>query len=266
MNTLLETLASLHPVWAGFIGSLIAGSATFVGAIPALGMRTLSARSNDSLIGFAAGIMLAATFFSLIVPGLDAAAEAGWGEWGSLAVVSGGIAAGTLFLVGAHHVIPHEHPVVGPAGPQSRRIRRIWLFVFAIAIHNVPEGMAVGIAMGRDPVGGVGVMTGIGLQNMPEGLAVAVALATIGYSRMFAVLVAGLTGLLEPVAGLLGAALIWLFSPLLPFGLGFAGGAMLFVITAEMIPEISRGEGPIYATVSLIFGFLVMMALDVGFG
>ena len=263
---LVETLGSLHPVWAGFVGSLIAGSATFLGAIPALGMRTLSARANDSVIGFAAGIMLAATFFSLIVPGLDAAGEAGWDKWGSLAVVSAGIAMGTFFLVGAHRVIPHEHPVVGPAGPQSIRIRRIWLFVFAIAIYNVPEGMAVGIAMGRDAIGGLGVMTGIGLQNIPEGLAVAVALASIGYSRVFAVLVAGLTGLLEPLAGLLGAGLIWLFTPLLPFGLAFAAGAMLFVITAEMIPEISRGEGAIYATVSLIFGFLVMMALDVWFG
>jgi ZIP family zinc transporter len=163
--------------------------------------------------------------------------------------------------------VPHEHFLAGREGPDTETLSRIWLFVLAIAIHNVPEGMAVGVGFaGGDINNGISLATGIGVQNVPEGLAVAVALVAVGYSRMVAFLVAFLTGLAEPIGGLFGSAAAALAAPLLPWTLGFAAGAMLFIISDEIIPETHRGKFPDLSTFALLGGFALMMYLDATLG
>ena len=163
--------------------------------------------------------------------------------------------------------MPHEHFVLGKEGPETDRIARIWLFVMAITLHNFPEGMAVGVGFaGGEVSNGVTLAVGIGLQNVPEGFAVALSLISIGYSRSHAFWVATLTGLVEPVGGAMGAAAVSLAEPLMPIILGMAAGAMLFVISDEIIPETHRRGYENVATFSLLGGFVVMMFLDTAFG
>ena len=244
----------------GFLASLAAGLATGVGALPALFLRRVTDRTMDILLGGAAGVMLAATSFSLIVPGIDVGNRMwpGWGIW----IVVLGMAVGAVFLDRADKWLPHEHFVKGHEGPSSR-LRKIWLFIIAITIHNFPEGLAVGVGFGVGDFGSAtSLAIGIGLQNMPEGLAVALPLMSEGYSRWKAIGIATLTGLVEPIGGLLGVGAVTAFQPILPFGLAFAAGAMLFVISDEIIPEThTRGYARL-ATYGVIVGFLIMMALD----
>jgi len=244
----------------GFLASLAAGLATGVGALPALVLRRVTERTMDILLGGAAGVMLAATSFSLIVPGIDVGNRMwpGWGIW----VVVAGMAVGAVFLDRADKWLPHEHFIKGHEGPSSR-LRKIWLFIIAITIHNFPEGLAVGVGFGAGDFGSAtSLAIGIGLQNMPEGLAVALPLMSEGYSRWKAIGIATLTGLVEPIGGLLGVGAVTAFQPILPFGLAFAAGAMLFVISDEIIPEThTRGYARL-ATYGVIVGFLIMMALD----
>jgi ZIP family zinc transporter len=257
-------VSELSPVTLGFLGSLVAGLMTAAGALPALTGRVPSERARDVLLGFAAGVMLAASFFSLIIPALDAAA----GLHGEGAAPAGIAVAGILLGMGAiaalNQVLPHEHFTIGREGPPSASMRRIWLFVIAITIHNFPEGLAVGVGFGSGNVmGGLSLAIGIGLQNIPEGLAVAVALMGEGYARGRAVRVAALTGLVEPVGGLLGAAAVTVSAPLLPWGLVFAAGAMLYVISHEIIPETHRRGFQDEATAGLAVGLVTMLFLDV---
>ncbi len=264
----MEGLGDLPVLWAGTLGSLVAGLATGLGALLVFAVRGLSGRTRDVLLGFAAGIMLAATFFSLILPGLGAAEARGSTSLAAVGTVGGGLLAGALALALLHALAPHVH-VRGPGqvdreGPSSVRIERIWLFVIAIALHNVPEGMAVGVGYGGgDTARGLALTLGIGIQNVPEGWAVAAALAAIGYRRSSAFWVALGTGLLEPVGGFVGAAAVSLSSAMLPAALGFAAGAMLFVISGEIIPETHRAESAKHATFALLLGFVGMMVLDV---
>src|SRR3546814_932108 len=182
----------------GVLASLGAGLATTLGALPALLLRDISEQTQDVLLGFAAGVMLAAAFFSLILPGLEAAEAQGAGEVGAVTIVISGILLGAAGLWLVHRYTPHEHFVSGPEGPSTAQFRRIWLFVIAITLHNFPEGLAVGVGFGDGDIGnGTALAIGIGLQNMPEGLAVALALLTLRYSPVQAVLVASLTGLVE---------------------------------------------------------------------
>lgn len=237
----------------GFMASLAAGLATGAGALPVLFTKKVSDRLLDVMLGFSAGVMLAATSFSLIVPAIDLS-----GPW--VAVV--GIALGAFVLHLIDRFIPHFHPALGAEGPYSR-LSRVWLFVIAITIHNFPEGLAVGVSFGSGNVAaGLVVAMAIGLQNMPEGLAVALPLLREGYSRRRSLLYGVLTGLIEPVGGLLGVALVSIFHPILPWALGFAAGAMLFVVSDEMIPESHRKGFEREATFGLIVGFVVMMLLD----
>jgi ZIP family zinc transporter len=259
-------MTSLHPVALGGLGSLGAGLASGLGAAAVLFVRRLSPRAEDCLLGGAAGIMLAATFFSLLLPGLEAGASQTGSEAAALLLVGTGLMAGALALWGVHRALPHEHFGLGREGPAGAALRRIWLFVIAITIHNFPEGMAVGVAYAAGPAAGFPVALGIGLQNVPEGLAVAVSLLAVGYTRGTAFLVGLATGLVEPVGGVAAAAVVWLAAPALPFVLGLAAGAMLFIISGEVIPETHRRGNRIAATFSLMTGFLVMMALDVAFG
>ncbi len=252
----------------GFVASLLAGLATGIGALPIFAVRRLSDQLQEVMLGFAAGVMLAASFFSLILPGLAAAQERGASELGAVSIVSAGILLGAAGLWLVHRYAPHEHFVQGPEGPAVERVRRIWLFVIAITLHNFPEGLAVGVGFGGGEIGnGVALAIGIGLQNMPEGLAVAVALLTLNYTRLQALGVATLTGLAEPVGGLIGAAAVTVAQPLLPWGLAFAAGAMIFVISNEIIPEMHRRSGlKNFATEGLMIGLVVMMFLDVLLG
>ncbi|MEQ8767448.1 MAG: ZIP family metal transporter [Planctomycetota bacterium] len=254
-------------VLTGFLGSLCAGLATGVGAAGVFVIRSLSEKLEDILLSLAAGIMLAATVFSLLLPALEIATEQFAGELPAVSLVSAGllIGAGVLHLL--HRSLPHEHFVQGREGPEAVAVRRIWLFVIAITLHNVPEGMAVGVGFGGGGFAkGLSLAIGIGLQNVPEGLAVAVALVAVGYGRMRSFLIALASGLVEPLGGLFGSAAAWLAEPALPLSLGFAAGAMLFIISDEIIPETHRRGFETQATFSLLFGFVLMMFLDVTLG
>ena len=258
---------TLDPVSAGFLGSLAAGCMTGLGAVPALFGRTPSRRASDAFLGFAAGVMLAASFFSLIVPALEASATLYGAGAIPGTIVSAGILAGMAAIAGLNAVIPHEHFLLGREGPARASLRRIWLFVIAITIHNVPEGLAVGVGFGTgDYANGIALAIGIGLQNAPEGLAVAVALAGEGYPVRRAFWVALLTGLVEPLGGLAGAAAVAVSRVLLPWGLAFAAGAMIYVISHEIIPETHRRGSHNEATLGLGIGLVAMLFLDVWLG
>ena len=250
----------MSPIAMGIIASTLAGLATGVGALPALVFKNVSDKILNTMLGGAAGVMLAATSFSLIVPGIEYGNQA-FPDYGVYIVVFG-MLFGAVFLDRIDKWFPHEHFILGPEGPSSS-LKRIWLFVIAITIHNFPEGLAVGIGFGTGDIGaGTSLAIGIGLQNMPEGLAVAIPLIGLGYSRWYAIGIATLTGLVEPVGGFLGVAAVTLFNPILPFGLGFAAGAMLFVISDEIIPEThSKGKSRL-ATFGVMVGFVIMMSLD----
>ncbi|MDQ2089975.1 ZIP family metal transporter [Marimonas arenosa] len=251
----------------GFLGSLGAGLMTAVGAVPVLFGRSMSRQTMDIMLGFAAGVMLAATFFSLLGPSVEFAGERfGHGVIpAAVAVVGVLLGAGTVMFF--DNRLPHEHFIVGREGPEAAELRRIWLFVFAITLHNAPEGMAVGVGFGGgDVAAGLQIALGIGVQNAPEGLAVAVALISKNYSRSYAFLIAALTGLVEPVAGLIAAVAVSLSAALLPWAMAFAAGAMLYVISHEIIPETHRYGHQRRATQGLLAGFVLMMALDVALG
>jgi len=257
----------MDPVAMGFLASLAAGLMTGVGALPVLFGYTISRRLNDGLLGFAAGVMLAASFFSLIIPGIELAEQQY--EKTEIAAAIGvlGVALGAGFVAVLNEWVPHEHFIQGPQGPNSKGLAKIWLFVFAITIHNLPEGLAVGVGFGTgNMANGVSLATGIGLQNAAEGLAVAVALLSCGYSKSYSVAIATYTGLVEPVSGLLGAYAVSLSQLLLPWALIFAAGAMIYVISHEIIPETHSHGFENDATFGLTIGLMVMMFLDISLG
>ena len=251
----------------GTLASLAAGLATGTGALPLLFGGGLSRRASDGLLGFAAGVMLSASYFSLLIPGIEAAEALHGTRLAAAMIAAAGLVLGVAAIAGLNAALPHEHFVQGREGAEAGTIARIWLFVLAITIHNVPEGMAVGIGFaGGDIAKGSALALGIGLQNAPEGLAVAVALRAAGYSAARSVGVAALTGLIEPVGGLIGVALVSASAEVLPWGLAFAAGAMLYVISHEIIPDIHRHRNAGRATVGLTAGLVVMMVLDVALG
>lgn len=247
-------------VVVGFLASILAGLATGVGALPALFLKDISTRLFNSMLGAAAGVMLAATAFSLLVPGMEYGEQVWPGK--GLLVVSAGMILGALFLHFADQKLPHLHfDTVADESLDS--LQKISLFIIAITIHNFPEGMSVGVSFGSgDMKNGMVLAIAIALQNLPEGLAVALPLVGLGYNKWKAVGLATLTGLVEPVGGLLGITMVTVFSSVLPIAMGFAAGAMLFVISEEIIPEThSKGRSRI-ATFSLMVGFIIMMMLD----
>lgn len=256
-----------HIVALGLLGSLLAGLMTGVGAVPVLFGRGVRARTSDTMLGFAAGVMLSASFFSLILPGIEAAQ----GLYGSVVIAAlisaAGIALGAAAVRWLNDVLPHEHFLTGPEGADPGAMARIWLFIIAITIHNFPEGMAVGIGFGGgDVANGLSLATGIGLQNAPEGLAVALALTGQGYGRGRAFLYATLTGMVEPVGGLIGVAAVSSSVHVLPVGLAFAAGAMIYIISHEIIPETHVRGHQNAATTGLLGGLILMMVLDVTLG
>ncbi|MBI5543345.1 MAG: ZIP family metal transporter [Deltaproteobacteria bacterium] len=251
----------------GLLASVAASAGTGVGALPVLGLRQVSQRAQDILQSIAAGIMLAATVFSLITPGI-AAASARFGSQASGAlIISASAIFGALAVLLVNRYAPHEHFLIGPQGPPSHRLRRTWLFVIAITIHNFPEGLSVGVGFGGgDVANGLELTTAIFLQNIPEGLVVALGLLGAGYRAPFSVFVSFATGFVETLGGLVGAAAVSLAASFLPWGLGFAAGAMLFVISHEIIPETHRNGFEEDATFGLLGGFLMMVVLGAALG
>ncbi|MDC9729701.1 MAG: ZIP family metal transporter [Methyloprofundus sp.] len=244
----------------GFFICILSGLATGVGALPAIFFKEISTNIFNSLLGAAAGVMLAATAFSLLVPGIEFGNEIlpGKGLW----LVAIGMLVGAVFLHLADKKLPHLH-FGANLEDHASSLQKVSLFIIAITIHNFPEGMSVGVSFGTgDMHNGMVLAIAVALQNIPEGLAVSLPLVALGYNKWKAVGIATLTGLVEPVGGLLGITMVSAFSSVLPFAMGFAAGAMLFVITEEIIPETHSKERSRYATFSLMFGFILMMALD----
>ena len=244
-------------------GGAICALGTALGAVPVLVIRRMPLALSDSLLGFGAGVMLAATAFSLIVPGIAAAEKLGMSPFAASGLISLGIMLGAfgLFLVdrkvsGASPEMLNgsvEHPIIPP---------RIWLFVFAIIAHNIPEGMAVGVSAGGGMPDADSLAMGIALQDVPEGLVIALVLAGAGMSRFKAFLIGAASGLVEPVFALLCAWLVSLAELLLPLGLALAAGAMLLVVTHEVIPESRRNGHDKLASLGLLMGFCLMMVMD----
>lgn len=244
----------------GFLASILAGLATGVGALPALFFKNISNNLFNSLLGGAAGVMLAATAFSLLVPGITYGNLLWPGK--GIHVVSLGMLIGAFFLHFADRQLPHIH-FDSVSDTHLSSLKKIWLFIFAITIHNFPEGMSVGVSFGTgDLKNGIVLAIAIALQNIPEGLAVALPLLGLGYNKWRAIGIATLTGLVEPVGGLLGITMVTIFQPILPIAMGFAAGAMLFVISEEIIPETHSKGRSRYATFALMLGFIIMMTLD----
>ena len=254
----------LDALWGGLAAAL----ATALGTVPVMLSQRLSERAQDTLFGFGAGVMLAACSFSLIIPGINAARDAGAGAWAAGGTVGAAILCGAVVLLLMERWLPHEHFIKGvEGGHASRTLRRTWLFVFAIGLHNLPEGLAIGVAYaGGDSVRASALATGIAIQDVPEGLVVAVALLAAGYRRALAVGLGMASGLVEPLGAVVGAAVVSYSASLLPWGLGFAAGAMLFVISHEIIPESHRKGHEAWATGGLMLGFVIMMLLDTALG
>lgn len=245
------------------LGGAAGFAATSLGALLAIALRSVSQRSQDCMLGFAAGMMLAASAFSLILPGLDAARELFGSAPAAAATVSLGLGLGVLLMLGLDYFTPHEHPASGAFGPEHQRINRVWLFVFAIILHNLPEGMAIGVGFAEGDLSvGLTLATAISIQDIPEGLAVALALRAIGLSAWTAVLVAAASGMMEPLGALIGVGISSGFAVAYPVSLGLAAGAMIFVVSHEVIPETHRNGHQTPATIGLMVGFTVMMFLD----
>lgn len=261
--SLATTLSSLSVFQVGAAASLAASLGTGVGALPALAFSRVSQRAQDVMQGIGAGLMLAATVMSLVLPGV----AAGTRQYGSAVagalVVTASVFLGALAVLWVHRHAPHEHFLAGREGPASTHLRRTWLFVIAITLHNFPEGMAVGVGFGGgDIANGVALGSAIFVQNLPEGFLVALGLLAAGYGRRFAVVTSFATGLVETVGGIVGAAAVSIAVSILPWAMGFAAGAMLFVVSHEIVPESHRNGFETEATFGVIGGFAAMVLID----
>jgi ZIP family zinc transporter len=255
---------------AAMIGGGTAAAATALGTLPVLLSQNFSKRTYDCFLGFGAGVMLAATAFSLIIPALAAAKAGGAGNWSASLSVGAGVLLGAALLLGLGRVISADG-ILQPADPHEalspHSLRRAWLFVWAVALHNLPEGLAIGVAYAGVDVGKANSLaTGISIQDVPEGLVVALALRTVGYGRGVSTLLGVASGLIEPVAAMAGVGLIGISAGLLPFALAAAAGAMLFVIANDVVPEAHQNGHGTWASVALIFGFIIMTVLDTALG
>ncbi len=269
---MIEWLGSMHPVKAALWGGLFTWSMTAAGAAMVFLTRKVNDRLLASMLGFSAGVMVAASFWSLLNPSIEMAEAAGGPAW--VPAVTGFLA-GCGFLSLADRFLPHLHldrPLEMAEGLHTKW-KRTTLLVLAITLHNIPEGLAVGVAMGAAAQGGeaalaaaVALAFGIGIQNFPEGLAISMPLRASGFSRVKSFMVGQGSGLVEPLAAVLGAAAVFFVRPILPYALAFAAGAMLFVVVEELIPESQSGDHGDIATLGFVVGFTVMMFLDVALG
>jgi len=251
-------------VTGALAGGMLAATATTLGAIPALLLMRPSDKAQNLMFGFGAGVMLAASAFSLIIPGLDAAAAQGLGPWHANLAVGGSILLGAAVLLWTERLMANK---MLRTDPHDDHLRRTWLVVIAIALHNIPEGLAIGTAYaGGNPEHAASLALGIAIQDIPEGLVVALALLMAGYSRTVALCLTALSGMVEPVAAVLGAAVVGYSSGLLPWSMGLTAGAMIFVVCHDMIPAAHRKGHAHYATIGLLTGFVMMMSLDTALG
>lgn len=259
---------------AGVQASLLAAVATAVGALPVFAVQRLSKRQESAFLAFSAGVMLAAAVFALLLPSLEASRSlVGGAGWAAL-LTGLGLALGMGLMLGIDRALPHEHAVLPPSAPGHASAviagsahQRAWLMVLALMIHNLPEGLAVGAAYAGPTSGdavhdGAAVALAIGLQNMPEGLIVAMALRTLGLTAWQAWGVAALTGLAEPLGAMLGIAVLGSAPVFYPLGLALAAGAMIFVVSHEIIPETHRNGFEGAASATLLAGFIFMIWLD----
>jgi ZIP family zinc transporter len=250
-----------------FLAGMAGFLATALGSLPALLIRSIPAKVEDSMLGFAAGMMLAASSFSLIIPGMSSGTELLGSKFYGSGIVVLGMALGVLLMLGLEQFTPHKHAKSGAFGPGHESYGRMWLFVFAIALHNLPEGMAFGVSFSKgDMAVGLPVSTAIAIQDIPEGLAVALALRGATSKPWMGVFVAALTGLLEPLGALFGVTLAIGMPSAYPIGMGIAAGAMIFVVSHEVIPETHRNGHQTFATIGLMAGFALMMMLDTALG
>ena len=246
---------------------------TALGAGTVFFFKTINRKVLDGMLGFAGGVMIAASFWSLLSPSIEMAETMGLVPW--VPAVAGFLLGG-IFLRLVDRLLPHLHigyKTEEAEGPKTSWKRSV-LLVLAITIHNIPEGLAVGVGIGAVAAGipgaslsgALALAMGIGLQNFPEGAAVSIPLRREGMSRLKAFWYGQLSGIVEPIAGVLGAALVFYMRPILPYALAFAAGAMIFVVAEEVIPESQREGNEHISTMGLMLGFAVMMALDVGLG
>jgi ZIP family zinc transporter len=264
---LVDQLAHASNLRAALLGGGTAAAATALGTLPILLSQNFSKRSYDCFLGFGAGVMLGATAFSLVIPALAASRAAGAGNWHASLTVGAGVMAGAALLLLMGRFISTDGILDREDKRMAHSMRRAWLFVWAVALHNLPEGLAIGVAYGGiDLAKANSLATGISIQDVPEGLVVALALRTVGYGRALSAGLGMLSGLIEPVAAAGGVALIGVSAGLLPFALAAAAGAMLFVIVNEVVPESQENGNGTWASVALVSGFVLMTVLDTALG
>jgi ZIP family zinc transporter len=251
-------LAGIPLVKLGVVASVLASVGVGAGALPVLAVPEISRRTQNLLLAASAGVMLAATFFSLLAPGLDIATQRSGHVLGT-AILGSGILLGALAVLLIHRFAPHEHF----SAADEARLRSAWLFAIAVTLHHFPEGLAVGVGFGGGDVkNGVALTAAIFFQNLPEGFIVAMALIAQGTSRGRAFLAASATGLAQLFGGLVGAVAVTLAAATLPWAMGFAAGAMLFVINHELLAQTHREAQGTEVTVSLLVGFVGMMMVE----
>jgi len=268
-----ESFANLPAVTQALLATLFTWGVTALGASLVFTIREFNRRLLDTMLGFAAGVMMAASFWSLLAPAIEMAEGGALPSWLPAVV---GFLSGGILIRGIDYVLPHLHP--GLPTERSEGVKTQWhksiLLVLAITLHNIPEGLAVGVAFGAVAAGApsatlagaVALAIGIGLQNFPEGIAVAMPLRREGLSRLKSFWYGQLSGIVEPFAGMLGALIVVVARPILPYALSFAAGAMIFVVVEEAIPESQGGDHTDLATMGTMLGFAVMMLLDVALG
>ena len=248
-------------IWRALQGGLLCALGTALGALPVLFMRSVPTRFADTLLGFGGGVMLAATVFSLLIPALGAAEELGFSEWGAGFLASLGLLLGAGALFGLGRLLP-EVQMRAASGELQVLAPNVLLFVVAIILHNIPEGMAVGVSAGAGLAGADSLAMGIALQDLPEGLVIALVLVGAGMGRGRALLIGAASGLVEPLFAVFCAWLVGVSALLLPWGLALAAGAMLFAVVHEIIPESHRKGYATEASMGLAGGFCLMMVLD----
>jgi ZIP family zinc transporter len=269
----LDWLLNYNPVVLALIATMFTWFLTALGASMVFFFKTINKKMLNSMLGFAAGIMIAASFWSLLKPAIEMAEDSGTLPWLPALV---GFLLGGAFLLLVDKILPHLH--LGLSKEKAEGIKTSWqrsvLLVLAITLHNIPEGLAVGVAFGalaNNPdsgllAGAFALAIGIGLQNFPEGAAVSIPLRREGFSRLKAFTYGQLSGIVEPIAGVAGAYLVLTLTPLLPYALSFAAGAMIFVVIEELIPESQRENESDFSTIGALLGFATMMFLDVALG
>ena len=270
---MVNWFTGLSPVLQALVATLFTWFVTALGAALVFFFKTINRKVLDGMLGFAAGVMIAASYWSLLAPAIEMAEQGSLPAW---VPATSGFLLGGLFLYIADKIIPHLHlgfPIDEAEGPKTSWHRSI-LLVLAITLHNIPEGLAVGVAFGAlasdlpsaTLAGAVALALGIGIQNFPEGAAVSVPLRREGFSRLKSFWYGQASGMVEPIAGVLGAVSVVLIKPILPYALAFAAGAMIYVVVEELIPESQLEKNTDIATLGAMGGFAVMMTLDVALG